>query len=57
MLVWHSFPRLFSYTLLIALVSLKGTLIGLRCDYTEQPLTKTDRSTLIFPVVRLSPPN
>lgn len=48
LLVWHSFPQIFSYTLLGALVSLKGTLIGLRCDYAEQELTKADTSRIIF---------
>lgn len=48
LLVWHSFSRPFSYTLLIALVSLKGTIISLRRDYTEQELNKTDWSRLIF---------
>lgn len=48
LLVWHSFSRPFSYKLLIALVSLKGTIISLRRDYTEQELNKTDWSRLIF---------
>jgi hypothetical protein len=48
LLLLHSFSRHFGYTLLVALLLLKGTLIGLRCNRAEQKLTQTDRSKMIF---------
>ena len=48
LLVWHSFPKQFGYTLLIALLALKGTVIRLRCSHREKELTKTDRSAITF---------
>lgn len=48
LLVLHSISKHFGYTLLVALLLLKGTLIGLRCSNAEQKLTKTDRSKMIF---------
>jgi hypothetical protein len=48
LLVWHSFSKVFSYTLLVALVSLKGTVVCMRRNYEEKELTKSDWSKIIF---------
>jgi hypothetical protein len=48
LLVWHIFPKFFGCSLLFALAALKGCLIGLRHNDSEQQLTKTDRSRLVF---------
>lgn len=48
LLVWNSFSKVFSYTLLVALVSLKGTAVCMRRNYEEKELTKSDWSKLIF---------
>jgi hypothetical protein len=43
LLLWHSISKQFGYSILVAIVLLKGALLGLRRDHDERQLTKTDR--------------
>ncbi|GAA4308328.1 hypothetical protein GCM10023149_02220 [Mucilaginibacter gynuensis] len=46
LLIWHFFPKIFSYTLLAALVMLKGAIISMRYNQPEAALKKCEKNYL-----------